>query len=138
MSDDTIIEFQTSLAEQGEPQPLPERDYTGEIRAAAKKTSPNSGLDYIQLDVFIPAEEYPADFTDGDPDGTTLAYRRLTLENTPNARWRLKRLCEAVGITPGGTLDLNEFIGRSIRVRVKHSEYEGEKRADIVRLLFDN
>lgn len=138
MSDDnTILEFQTSLADQAEPQPLPERDYNGEIRAAMKKTSA-SGTDYIQLDVFVPAEEYPADYTDGDPDGVTLSFRRLMLDGTPNSRWRLKRLCEAVGVTPGNTLDLNEFVGRSIRIRVKHSEYEGERRADITRLLFDN
>lgn len=135
MSDNaSMITFATNLADQEEPVPLPQGNYAGEITAASQKVSAASGNPYISLSVMIPADQYPADYADGDPDGTILSYNRFMLTDTQTSRWRLKKFLESVGIVPGKTLDLTDLLGRGVTVTVGTNEFEGEKRAEIKKI----
>lgn len=128
----SIIEFSEDISQQEAPVPLPEGDYPAEIRAAVRKTSATSGNEYAKITFFIAPESYPADYTEGDPDGMALDYNRLTLQDTPSGRHRIRKFCEAIGAPiPKTKLDLNEWIGRTGTVNIKHGTWEGEPRAEI-------
>jgi hypothetical protein len=130
----SIIEFQTSLADAEKPVPLPAGEYTAEIRKAEVKISA-AGNEYLALQCYISPDEYPADFADGDPDGTVLTFNRLVISNKPQDRWRMRRFLETVGMKLGSSLDVNELMGLGIKVRTSVSSYEGEDRAEIKSLV---
>jgi hypothetical protein len=129
----SIIEYDTSLADAEAPVPLPKGDYTAEIRGAEIKTS-GKGNEYVNVTFFIAPEEYPADYTEGNPDGTILTYGRLSPENSQRARWGMKKFCEAIGAELGSKLDLDSWMGKAAVVNVTHEEFEGENRAKIAKV----
>jgi hypothetical protein len=126
----SIIEYDTDLNEAEAPGPLPKGDYTGEIRGAEQKTS-GKGNEYINVTFFIDADQYPADYTEGNPDGTILSFGRLSPENTARARWSMKKFVEGIGGTMGKTLDLNSWLGLRAKVTVVNEDYEGVLQAKI-------
>lgn len=134
MSEASIIEYTEELENAEAPVPLPPGEYPAEIRAAESKTSPK-GNPWIQVQFYINPDEYPADFTQGDPDGTTLSFGRLSPENTVRARFNMKRFCEAIGAPMGRRLDLNEWIGKTAIVQVVNEPYDGVMQASIKKVL---
>ena len=130
----SIIEFQTSLADAEKPVPLPAGEYTAEIRKAEVKVSA-AGNEYLALQCYISPDEYPADFADGDPDGTVLTFNRLVISNKASDRWRMRRFLETVGMKLGSSLDVNGLQGLGIKVRTGVSSYEGEDRAEVKSLV---
>ncbi len=137
MSDETsIIEFSQDISQQEAPVPLPEGDYTAEIRSAVRKVGNASGKAYAAIQFFISPEQYPADYTEGDPDGQILTYGRMSLEDTPAARYKVKKTAEAVGAPkPTTKLDLGAWVGLTATVSVTHDEWEGESRAQIAKIV---
>jgi hypothetical protein len=129
----SIIEFSEDISKAEAPTPLPKGDYPAEIRAATRKTS-QAGNPYAQVLFFISPESYPADFTEGDPDGQTLGFNRVSLQDTPASRHRLRKFGEAIGAPLGKTLDLNDWVGRTATVTIDHDTYEGETRAQITKV----
>lgn len=127
----SVIEFDEDIGSAEAPVPLPVGDYPAEIRGATHKTGQTSGKAYGAVQFFIAPEAYPADFTEGEPDGTVLTYNMVSLENTPTARFRLKRFLEAIGAPAGKKIDLNDWVGRSATVTIGHDEFEGIPRAVI-------
>jgi hypothetical protein len=83
----------------------------------------------------IDAANYPADYTDGDPDGATLSYNRLLWEDNPTARHRWRVFMERCGGPLGRQIDLNSLVGLTCQVDITHQEFEGEQRAQIARVL---
>lgn len=131
----SIIEFAEDISAAEAPPPLPISEYSAEIRAAEAKTSAK-GNKYGSVTFFIPPEQYPADFTDGDPDGITLIYNRAPAENKgPAGPYRMRKWCESIGAPMGKTVDMNDWIGCTATISVDHEEYEGEKRAVIKRVV---
>ncbi len=131
----SIVEYSNDIASQEAPPALPPGDYPAEIVGADQKVSANSGNNYLALTLMINPNDYPADFIEGDADGTRLSYNRLLLEDTPRARWRVRQFYEAVGITPPGRqLDTSDLMGLQVSVKVKHTQFEGETRAEIDRI----
>lgn len=128
-----IIEYTEDLSEATEPQPLPAGDYTGEIRGVEAKTS-DKGNRYISVAFFIEPEQYPADYTDGNPDGTTMSYNRLSPEANQRARWNMKKFCEAIGVPLTSKIDLNEWIGKTAIIEVINGSYEGSPTAQIKKI----
>ncbi|MCA2510512.1 MAG: hypothetical protein IM561_09030 [Microcystis sp. M60BS1] len=126
----SIIEYDEDLSNAEAPIPLPVGDYTAEIRAAEIKVS-GKGNEYVNVTFFIAPEQYPPDYTEGNPDGTVLNYGRLSPENTQRARWGMKKFCESIGAELGSRLNLDDWLGRSAIVAVSHEDYEGETRARI-------
>ena len=131
---ESLIEYASDVSDASAPVPLPVGEYPAEIVSAKAATSAK-GNKYAEVGFRISADAYPADFTDGDPDGITLVFRRLSLEDTVQGRWRMRKMVESIGAKAGRTIDLNDWIGLTATVAVAHEEYEGEKRAVITKVV---
>lgn len=132
----SVLSFSEDIATAEPPVPLPVGQYPGEIRGAERKTSGTTGNEYVSVTFFIAPEQYPADYTDGNPDGTILSYNRVPVDDNPSARHRMRKFCEAIGYAPkGGSVDLNEWVGKSATLDIVHDTYEGETRAQIKRVV---
>lgn len=134
--DQTLVEFSEDVATQAAPVPLPVREYRGSIKSAARHLSQNSGKASVALGVFVDPAEYPADYIEGNPDGTVLTTWRPSLEDTPAGRYSVRRFCEKVGLpVPSRSLDLTVWVGHEVKVRVKHNrDNNGDMRAEIAEI----
>lgn len=130
----SIIEYSVDLSEQDAPVPLPTKSYPFEIRSAEVKTSTNTGNEYYSIGLYISPDDYPADYTEGDPDGTILMYNRLSAADKPNARYRVKKFCLAIGAKTAKKIDTTEWIGLTGTCDVGVEEFEGEKRAVVTKI----
>ena len=126
----SIIEYAEDLSAAEAPVPLPAQDYVATIRSAEQKTSA-AGNEYINVTFYIDPDQYPVDFTEGNPDGETLTFGRISPANETRARWGMRKFVEAIGAKPGKKIDLNDWIGLSASVTVVHDTWEGETRAQI-------
>jgi hypothetical protein len=131
----SVVEYSSSVAEQDKPEPLPEREYSAQIKSAKVKKSQRD-TKYYEVGFYVSPDSYPADYTEGDPDGTTLFFRRLSAEDKPQARYRLKLFCEAIGAPmPGKSCNVDDWTGLTAGIKVEHEEFEGEKRAQITQVI---
>lgn len=126
----SVVEFTTDVSEAQAPKPLPERKYIGVIEKAEAKYS-SKGNKMGALTFRISPDQYPPDFTDGNPDGTVLTYFRMMLEDTAAAKWQVRKICEKLRVPVSRTLDMNAFIGKSALLTIKNQEYQGELRSSI-------
>lgn len=135
MSDDmpSIVEFSEDVSKAEAPEPLPTGDYVGVIRAAEVKMSQRD-TKYAAVTFHIDASQYPADYQDGNPDGAVLIYRRVSLEDNPQARFGLRRFLDAIGAAGGKKVDVGDWIGNEATIEVSHESYEGVMRAQISRV----
>jgi hypothetical protein len=129
----SIVEYSVDLNDQDQPEPLPAREYAATIQRASKRVS-GSGNTYAEVMFFIDADQYPADYVEGNPDGTVIAYRRVSLEDNPQARWGARKFIEAIGATLSRQVDVSEWVGLEALVEVAHQTYEGTERAEIRRV----
>jgi len=131
----SIITFSSPIDDAVAPDPLPAGPYVGEISGASIKAAAASGNQYLALVVTIPPEQFPADFdASAYEDGLRLTYNRISVEDNAQARWRLKKFSDAVGVVIKTELDPNEFLGRTVNVEVAHGTFEGETRAEIKKI----
>lgn len=131
----SILEFSQDITDALPPPPLPVGPYPAEIVAVQTRVSATTGNEYVQFSMRVSPEAYPADFTEGDPDGTVLMYNRLTTEDTPTMRYRWRKFLENIGGPRGRKVDLMALVGLNATVDVTHQEYEGEQRPQIARIL---
>ncbi len=129
----SIVDFSIDLNKQEAPEPLPPGEYDAVIRAAEVKES-QRGTRYGAISFHISADQYPPDFKDGSDDGLTLIYRRVGLEDNPQARYGTKRFCEAIGAPLAKSIDVSEWVGLEAAVDVTLDTYEGVTRAVIDRV----
>jgi len=129
-----ILAFSEDITNAPPPVPLPVGPYPAEIIGAQRRTS-STGNEYVQILMRINPDSYPADFTDGDPDGTTLSFNRLQVEDTGVNRHRWRVFMERCGGPLGRNIDLGALVGLTCTVEITHQEYEGEMRAQIARIL---
>jgi len=129
------MRFSQDIASAEPPPPLPARAYRAEVVGASIRPAATSGVMYLNLQMRIPAEEYPADYVDGDPDGTMIYYNRIQASDSPQNRYRWRKAMERLGGPLSMEIDVNSLIGLWANVEVVHQEYEGEQRAQISKLL---
>jgi len=124
-----VMELDFDLNDVTPPVPLPAGEYRATVRNVEHAVSKSSGKSMAVFDYYISPDQYPADYTDGNPDGEVIrTYFSLDM-SVPRNRWRWKQLHQMHGvrIVPG-RLDLTAFIGRDVIVEVSHEEYQGEVR----------
>jgi hypothetical protein len=131
----SIFNFSQDLNDATPPPPLPVGPYPAEIVGAVARVSNTSGKEYASITWRVNPDAYPADWPDGNPDGTELTYNRLQLEDNGTNRWRWRQFMERVGGPLSRSVDLNSLIGLHGTIDVTHQEYEGEQRAQIARIL---
>ena len=131
----SILTYSADVAEQEAPPPLPTGPYPAEIIGTSRRTSQTSGNEYVSVQFRINPDAYPADYIEGDPDGTTLSYNRLLTDDSPQSRYRMRRFCESIGAKASKEIDINDWLGLTATIEVGENEYEGEKRAEIKKVL---
>lgn len=129
----SIIEYDEDLSNAEAPIPLPKGDYAAKIRGAERKFNKAGDKEYVNVTFYIDPDQYPADYTEGDPDGAILSYGmgRLSVANDRKSRWNMKKFCENIGVELGSKLDLNEWLDRAAIVTVVNEAYEGVDQAKI-------
>jgi hypothetical protein len=129
----SVVEFSVNLKDQDAPEPLPVGKYTGTIRNAEVRES-QRGTMYGDVSFHISADQFPADYKDGSDDGMTIHYRRIGLEDTPQARYGTRRFIESIGAPLAKKIDVTEWVGMDAALEVGHETYEGVTRAIISRV----
>lgn len=119
----SVIEFDEDLNNVEAPKPLPAGQYAATILSAEPIMSKNGEHKMAKVTWSIPAEEYPADYTDGNPAGTQLTHY-LMLDNTARAKFSLKRFIQAIGAPLSNTVDLTTWLGLSARIEVTNEPFE--------------
>ena len=131
----SILNYAIDLNDQQAPPPIPTGIYPAEVMGVSKRVSNTSGHEYLNVQFRIAPESYPADYTEGDPEGTTLFYNRLRTADAPQPRFQMKRFLQAVGAPLSNRLDLMDLVNLTCNVEITHQEYEGELRAQISRVM---
>lgn len=124
----SVYEFGGDLATAEAPPPLPVGEYRATVQGVEAAVSKNSGKPMAVFTYIIAPDQYPADFTEGNPDGEQ-AKVYVSLVDDARNRFRLRKLCEMHGVTPSRTLNLPDFLGTEVIVSITHEEYQGETRA---------
>lgn len=132
----SIIEFTHDIDDAEAPIPLPEGTYEAEIKSVEAKMSTNDKK-YAAVGFYISPDAYPADYPlEEAPDGLTIFYRRLSLENNKMSRFNLRRFIQNIGAPPvGRTLDMTQWVGLRGKVVVKHDTWEDTKRPVIDKVI---
>ena len=131
----SVIEFSDDVSTAEAPPALPAGEYVAEVRKAEQKTSNTSGNRYAAVTFHIPPEQFPADYDASSfPDGKTLTYNMVPLEDNPSSRFRLRKFIEAIGGKGGKSVDLNDWVGLDAVLEIQPGEWEGVPREEIKRV----
>jgi hypothetical protein len=135
MADETeipsYVEYQEDIANAKAPAPLPVGKYHASIVEAKPLIGVQKGTKYAAVTFLVPAAQYPADYTDGPPDGTKIIYRRVSMETTAMGAFMMSRFVKAIGAPTGRRVELADWIGREATIEVAHTMYEGQQRHEI-------
>lgn len=135
MSDDkipSVMEYSSDVTDAQPPAPLPEGRYVGDIVEVEVKVS-QKGNHYVAVGFLITPDQYPVDFTEGNPDGTKLYYNRVQVSDDARGRFQMRKFCETIDAPMGRRIDVNDWMGKRAYLHVKNSEYEGMPRAEIAK-----
>lgn len=128
----SIVEYSEDISEAEAPEPLPSAEYEATIKAAVQRIGTTSGKKYAAVTFHISVDEFPADYpVEDNPDGVSVTYRLVSLEDNPRARFQCRRFCEAIGAKAGKRIDLNEWVGLSAMVGIIKDTFEGVPREAI-------
>lgn len=136
MSDDnvpSIMEYSDDVTNAEAPKPLPSQVYVGTISEVSIKQS-QRGNNYASVGFHIPSEQYPVDYTEGNPDGTKLFYNRIVLTDDARGRFSMKKFCEVIDAPMGRRIDVNDWVGKQALLTVIESIYENMPRAEIKKI----
>lgn len=128
-----IIELVSNLADVEKPPELPAGNYTGEIQDVQTGTS-QKGNQYFNIKFVIPPKEIPADLQDDFEDGAVMYYNRIIVPKGKDRRalFNLRKFIEAIGLDANTTsVDPNEWMGQTARLKVVMGSYQGEARSEI-------
>lgn len=128
-----IIELEANLADVEKPLELPPGMYTGEIQDIQVMDSAK-GNKYFAIKFIIPAEEIAADMQDQFEDGAVLFWNRQIVPTGKDRRalFNLRKFIEAIGLDANTTsIDPNEWMGCTAKLKVRQTRYQGELRAEI-------
>lgn len=127
----SIVEYSEDVSEQEPPKPLPPGQYEGVIKAVENKRSQKGNL-YADVVFHIGPDQFPADYeVENNPEGLSIHLRTTSLEDTPKARYGMRKFLEAIGAKGGKSVDTSEWVGLSARVNVAHGTWEGVTREEI-------
>lgn len=130
----SVIEFDEDLNNVEAPKPLPQGTYDAVIQSAEPVTSKTSDRNMAKIGFMISADQYPADYTDGNPQGTLLTMY-LMLDNSQRSKFAIKRFCQAIGAPLSNRVDINSWIGLPAKVEVTNELWEGNLTARLKKVI---
>jgi hypothetical protein len=128
-----ILELESSLSDVEKPLELPAGLYEGEVQDVTIGTS-KAGNKYYAVSFVVSPDQIGADVADQFEDGAKLFWNRVVVPSGRDRRalFNLRKFIEALGIDSNTTqIDPNDWMGRKARLKVVHSTYQGETRAEI-------
>lgn len=128
-----IIELDSNLGDAEKPEEIPPGLYTAEVQDVQTPVS-GKGNTYFAIKFVIAPDDLAADYRDDYPDGAVLFWNRVIVPKKGDRRalFALRKFVESLGLDSNTTsIDPNEWMGRTARVRVAHGKYMGETRAEI-------
>lgn len=130
-----ILQFSTNIADAEAPPALPAGTYRAICTKAQPTTSKSSGNPLLPLEFKINKSEFPADF-ETDADTITLMLNSLTVRDNAQDRWRLKQVCQALGVPMSSKIDPNDFLMKECRLETRIAPgLDGTPRAEIAKVL---
>ena len=129
----SVIEFDEDLNNVEAPKPLPAGLYDSVIQSVEPMTSKSGNL-MAKITHAISADQYPADYTDGNPEGTILS-QYLMLSKDHRAKFALKQFCLAIGAPLSNSVDLSTWVGLPAKVEVVNEMYEGNPQARLKKVV---
>lgn len=132
----SMLEFDVNLAEVEAPKPLPAGSYDAVVQTAEIVMTKNSEdpKPMIKVTFNISADQYPADYTDGNPNGTTLTHYVMA-DKSVRSMFALKRFLLALGAPLSNTIDPSTLIGLPAKLDVTTQLWEGTEVARIARVV---
>ena len=131
----SVIEFSEDVSKAEAPPLLPAGVYEAQISTVEPKVSVHSGNKYASVMFRIMPDHFPPDYDASFyPDGKLLAYNRVLLEDTPQARFRLRNFLDAIQAKGGKSIDVGTWVGLSAMVEVSHGSYEGTDKEELGRV----
>lgn len=130
----SVIEFDVDLSTVEAPKPLPGGIYDATIQNVEPMISRNSNKKMAKVTYNISADQYPADYTDGNPNGTTLT-QYIMLENDVRSKYALKQFCQKIGAPLSNRVDLTTWIGLPAKLEVINDMWEGQPQAHISKVI---
>lgn len=129
----SVLEFDVDPGSMDPPEPLPEGTYPAEIVGAQIRTS-QRGTQYVETQLRIHPQHFPADYTDGDTEnGELLYFRGLRYDPSDRrAMYQFGQTMKKLGVKTGKQTDINDMIGKTCSVVVAHEDDQmnpGLKRA---------
>ncbi len=132
MSD--ILEFASNIADAEAPPALPAGTYPALCTAAQVGQSKSSGNPMLTLTFKINKANFPADF-ETDVDEITLSLYPTVRDNAQD-RFRLKGICQALGVPMSNKIDPNDFVMKECRVETNQRPgLDGTPQANIAKVL---
>jgi hypothetical protein len=131
----SLLEFSSNIADAEAPPQLPAGEYPAICVAAAPGISKSSGNPVLPLTFKVNKSDFPADF-DTDAEEVTVILNWLTVRDTQQDRFRLRKVCEALGVPMSNKIDANDFLNRQCRVKIEQQAApDGTMRANIREVL---
>lgn len=131
----SVYTFNSDIASAEAPQPLTPGEYRGSVVHAELSTSKSSGNPMLVTQYLVSSDQFPADFTDGNPEGETFRVYTSLNDTTPRGRFMIKKFMEMHGIVPSNRLNVPDFLGQEVILDISHEDYQGmpQARAKVVR-----
>jgi hypothetical protein len=121
------FEYSSSIEEATPPEPLPERDYIGEIVEARKGVSNFSGNAQLVCIIVIPVENFPVDYApDNAPDGMRLVWFSPDVDDSRKGKWQMRMICQKLGVPMTNHFRTDDFVGKRVRVELGHRTGQDE------------
>lgn len=132
----SMLEFDVNLAEVEAPKPLPAGTYDAVVQTAEIVMSKNSEdpKPMIKCTFNISADQYPADYTDGNPNGTILTHYVMA-DKSCRSMFALKRFLLALGAPLSNSVDTTTLIGLPAKLNVTNQLWEGVEVARIASVV---
>lgn len=122
----SIIDFSEDISEAEAPPALPVGDYPAKIVQAESVISVSSGKRNVKTTWRVMPEDFPADYEGAGEFGEGKdIVQYVGAADEGNARFRMRKFCEAIGAPMSTRLDVNDWIGKSAILTIEHEEFEG-------------
>lgn len=120
----SVYNFNSDISKAEAPQPLPPGEYRGSVVHAELAVSKSSGKPMLVTQYRVSSDQFPPDFTDGNPEGEL--FRVYTsLEETPRGKFMVRKFMEMHGVAPSNRLNVPDFLGQEVVLNVSNEDYQG-------------
>lgn len=118
----SVVEYSAPIEDAEAPKPIPVGKYPAEIIEAKARLNNETGKRGSVITVKINPANYPATFKGGEAGVKLSTYPSLEADNE-SGRFELKQIYAAAGKAAGKALNLQDLLGATVMVEVKHEKF---------------